>query len=102
MKDLLHAIQQLKIEVNCRIEHGADGVGHLKFIESKLQEILDAGRAAEDEPEEKWIDFQCHKPFVELEFLSGVVIEAKISDFFSHLARGYPASQITRFRPIRK
>jgi hypothetical protein len=31
---------KLRTELNCRIEHGADGLGHLKFVQSKLDEIL--------------------------------------------------------------
>ena len=35
----LEAIRQLRNEVNCRIEHGAESGGHLEFVQTKLDEI---------------------------------------------------------------
>lgn len=38
---LRHAIQQLRTEVNCRIEHGAESGGHLEYVQDKLDSILE-------------------------------------------------------------
>jgi len=35
-------IRDLRNEVNCRIEHGADSNGHLEFVQSRLDVILKA------------------------------------------------------------
>ena len=35
----LEAIRQLRNEINCRIEHGAESGGHLEFVQTKLDEI---------------------------------------------------------------
>lgn len=34
-------LRQLKNEVNCRVEHGADGSKHLRYIEEELASILE-------------------------------------------------------------
>jgi hypothetical protein len=38
--ELRESILQLRIEVNCRIEHGAESGGHLEYVQSKLEAIL--------------------------------------------------------------
>ena len=38
---LVAKIQDLRNEVNCRIEHGAESGGHLEYIQNKLDEILE-------------------------------------------------------------
>lgn len=37
-------INKLRIEVNCRIEHGAESGGHLDYVQGKLDEVLRAIR----------------------------------------------------------
>lgn len=37
---LRQAVQDLRNEVNCRIEHGADDRGHLNYVQDRLDEIL--------------------------------------------------------------
>ena len=34
------AVWNLRSEVNCRIEHGAESGGHLDYVQRKLDEIL--------------------------------------------------------------
>lgn len=43
-QNLQWAIQLLKNDVNCRIEHGADSGGHLEYVEKKLTEMLNNER----------------------------------------------------------
>ena len=44
---LLEDLLNLKNEINCRREHGAEGAAHLAYIEKKLSEII--------ENERKWV-----------------------------------------------
>jgi hypothetical protein len=38
--EMRDAVLTLKVEVNCRIEHGAQSEGHLEYIYEKLEDIL--------------------------------------------------------------
>ena len=38
----MDTVKDLRNEVNCRIEHGADSNGHLEFVQSRLDAILKA------------------------------------------------------------
>tara|TARA_B110000967_G_scaffold119437_1_gene122124 strand:- start:352 stop:513 length:162 start_codon:yes stop_codon:yes gene_type:complete len=38
--ELKQAIRNLRNEVNCRIEHGANSGGHLDYVQNELDEIL--------------------------------------------------------------
>ena len=37
---LKNAIRNLKSEVNCRIQHGAESGGHLEYVEKQLESII--------------------------------------------------------------
>jgi len=37
---VIEKILELKSEINCRAEHGAEGEAHLRYIEKELEEIL--------------------------------------------------------------
>ena len=38
--EIEQAIRNLRNEVNCRIEHGANSGGHLDYVQNELDEIL--------------------------------------------------------------
>jgi hypothetical protein len=40
---MIQQLIDLKNEVNCRREHGAEGAEHLLYIENKLSEIIKHG-----------------------------------------------------------
>jgi len=44
-------LRNLRSEINCRREHGADGVEHLQHIESRLSAIINAGTGDIEYPE---------------------------------------------------
>lgn len=46
--DLVEPIRQLRNEVNCRIEHGAQSGGHLEYVQARLDELLNPGVASCD------------------------------------------------------
>lgn len=39
-QDLSRKLRELRNEVNCRLEHGADGRGHLLYVQDRLGEII--------------------------------------------------------------
>ena len=41
IKQIRLALLQLKIECNCRVEHGAEGAAHLTFVEGELEKIIE-------------------------------------------------------------
>lgn len=40
LANLEQRVRQVKIEINCRIEHGADSNGHLEYVEQALEKAL--------------------------------------------------------------
>lgn len=51
-EDLRQEIRNLRSEVDCRIEHGAESGGHLEYVRKKLDEILYPEVAACDRDED--------------------------------------------------
>jgi hypothetical protein len=47
------AIRRLFIEIDCRIEHGANSNGHLEYVRDRLNELMDVSRPASEVKEEK-------------------------------------------------
>jgi hypothetical protein len=51
--ELREAILRLRIEVNCRIEHGAESGGHLEYVQTQLDSMLmpnETGQARREQP----------------------------------------------------
>lgn len=44
LEKLAEAVLHLRIEVNCRIEHGAKSGGHLEYVQEELDKILSTVR----------------------------------------------------------